>query len=96
MAVSEKSEQAGTPEEQQVEKRDSADNREHRGILSAAEAAQQDAVHIKLSWRSWVSLACSEIPVSIESGELTSVKQVVVFITCFAQVDFSPTRRSSY
>lgn len=55
MAVSEKSELAGTPEEQ-VENRDSAgENRQHHQILSAAEAAQQDAVHIKLSWRSWVS-----------------------------------------
>lgn len=70
MAVSEKSEQATTPEER-VESRDSADNPQHREILSAAEAAQQDAVHIKLSWRSWVSLARSLLPSTRDLAKLT-------------------------
>ena len=54
MAASEKSEPAVTPQEQ-VENVAPEDQEQHHKILSAAEAAGQDAVHIKLSWRSWVS-----------------------------------------
>lgn len=90
MAVSEKSEQVATPEEQ-VDSGDSADNREHHQILSAAEAAQKDAVHIKLSWRSWVSPHLP--PERLAATQRTdTIGQVVVLITCFAQVKHLPTK----
>ena len=54
MDASEKSEQPQTPSEQVENPETTGDERQHREILSAAELAGQDAVRVKLSWRSWV------------------------------------------